>query len=400
MNQALAGDYQLLEGVLEKGLPYAAAHLERRLNKPVLITDNVGKVHYPDEPGTPSQLDDHFIDVPQELNEGEYYYQEPDGTLYYAVGKHKAKAFVIVKGITGSMLAQAISDIEDASLAIKLYFKNMEKIAQDQADFKKELVEYLLFKSNFNIRDIIKLSQQELDLNKQHIITITETDEGVEEVDWPSICAQTRQHFKRVELEIIPVPYGKCMIGIFPAYFREDTLEVDPDWPRVIYNNSLKFKEIIRNITHKPTSIGIGQVYNLDELHRSYIEARVALTIPRLMGKKHFVQHFSDLGVFSFIFSQSTEAIERYCYKSLGPILEYDRKHDADLLPTLRVLSENGFNRKVTADTMFLHINTVNYRIGKIQNLLDVDLSQIDVRANLYIAIKVWDTLKTLGLKK
>lgn len=111
------------------------------------------------------------------------------------------------------------------------------------------------------------------------------------------------------------------MIGICPAYFREDTLEVDPEWPKVIYNNSIKFKDIIRKISHRPTSIGIGQVYPLNNLHRSYIEARVALTIPRLMGRKQFVQQFTDLGVFSFIFSQSTEVIEKYCYKSLGPVL-------------------------------------------------------------------------------
>ncbi|WP_198142797.1 helix-turn-helix domain-containing protein [Syntrophomonas zehnderi] len=44
--------------------------------------------------------------------------------------------------------------------------------------------------------------------------------------------------------------------------------------------------------------------------------------------------------------------------------------------------------------SLFIHINTLYYRINKIEHLLELDLSRMDTRVNLYTAIKIWDMLK------
>jgi DNA-binding PucR family transcriptional regulator len=67
-------------------------------------------------------------------------------------------------------------------------------------------------------------------------------------------------------------------------------------------------------------------------------------------------------------------------------------------MPTLRMLLDNNFNTRATADNMFVHVNTVHYRIGKIEQLLDIDLSAMSTRVELYTAVKVWDTLEVNGL--
>ncbi len=62
-----------------------------------------------------------------------------------------------------------------------------------------------------------------------------------------------------------------------------------------------------------------------------------------------------------------------------------------DLFQTLRVyLFQNG-NLKETADALFIHRSTLQYRIEKIQGLLKVDINDSEERLNLMMAYKLYD---------
>ena len=52
----------------------------------------------------------------------------------------------------------------------------------------------------------------------------------------------------------------------------------------------------------------------------------------------------------------------------------------------------------MTAEKLFVHVNTVRYRCEKIAQLLDIDWDDPDVRFNLYAAIRVGDVLKSLNI--
>ncbi|MGB4429968.1 MAG: hypothetical protein WBI48_10090, partial [Thermacetogeniaceae bacterium] len=79
---ASANAYRLLNGLLEKGLPFIAAHLGKKIKHPIVITDVIGRTHYPDEPGSLLQLDDLFVDLPHKMKEEEYYYDATTKSLY------------------------------------------------------------------------------------------------------------------------------------------------------------------------------------------------------------------------------------------------------------------------------------------------------------------------------
>ena len=126
---------------------------------------------------------------------------------------------------------------------------------------------------------------------------------------------------------------------------------------------------------------------------KSYQEACIAITLPRLMGKKSFIQHFSQLGVFAIIFANEPETVKNYCLQVLGKIIEHDKKYGTDLLDTLRILLDNSCSWTTTANQMYVHVNTVYYRMFKVQKLLNVDFSLFETRLHLYTAIRAWDTL-------
>ncbi|MDR9755433.1 MAG: hypothetical protein GX188_02140 [Syntrophomonadaceae bacterium] len=395
---ASANAYRLLNGLLEKGLPFIAAHLGKKIKYPIVITDVIGRTHYPDEPGSLLQLDDLFVELPHIMKDEQYYYDAATRSLYLRIGENRGTAYIIITDLDESMVSQVLTAIdEDAKLAVKYYFFNLEKMRESQSKFKQELVEYLFFKSQINIRDYLKPIHHELQFDKPYMVALMEADEADSSVDWEIMSSYTMHHFKRIGLEIIPVPWNNSMIGIFPTSYKQDTMEVDPGWTKHIVSNGYKFRDIVGRVFGQTISIAYGQTYRLDELHKSYNEARIAMTLTRLMGKKNFVKQFSEMGVFTCLFSSNLDVLKKFALNTLGRLFDYDQANNTQLLDTLRQLLDNNINLKYTADKLCIHVNTVDYRIKKVEELLNIDFSTIETRVNLYMAIKVWDTLNQTG---
>ncbi|WP_460720002.1 PucR family transcriptional regulator [Nocardia heshunensis] len=71
----------------------------------------------------------------------------------------------------------------------------------------------------------------------------------------------------------------------------------------------------------------------------------------------------------------------------LEPLLAYDREHRADLLTTLETFLDVSGSWAKCAATMYLHVNTVRYRIQRIEELTGRDLSRFEDRVDFYLAL-------------
>ena len=73
----------------------------------------------------------------------------------------------------------------------------------------------------------------------------------------------------------------------------------------------------------------------------------------------------------------------------LGPLLAYDDQHRAELLPTLREFLACSGSWNVCAARMYVHVNTVRYRIRRIEELTGRDLSRLDDQVDFFLALRV-----------
>jgi hypothetical protein len=73
----------------------------------------------------------------------------------------------------------------------------------------------------------------------------------------------------------------------------------------------------------------------------------------------------------------------------LGPLLAYDDQHRAELLPTLREFLACSGSWNVCAAKMYVHVNTVRYRIRRIEELTGRDLSRLDDQVDFFLALRV-----------
>ena len=73
----------------------------------------------------------------------------------------------------------------------------------------------------------------------------------------------------------------------------------------------------------------------------------------------------------------------------LGPLAEYDTLHNAQLLPTLRSFLACDGSWSACATRLYVHVNTVRYRIGRIEALTGRDLSALADRVDFFLALCV-----------
>ena len=72
----------------------------------------------------------------------------------------------------------------------------------------------------------------------------------------------------------------------------------------------------------------------------------------------------------------------------LGPLAEYDERRGAELLPTLRSFLACDGSWSACASRMYIHVNTVRYRIGRIEALTGRDLSVLADRVDFVLALR------------
>ncbi len=149
-----------------------------------------------------------------------------------------------------------------------------------------------------------------------------------------------------------------------------------------------RVKQMVPDIT---VSIGIGKACNsIDEIKKSYQEARRAIFIARKFGKIDQVVSYDGLGAYKLLFSiEDDEDLKQFIDQTIGPILGHDReKKNEVLIKTIQQYIACNFNSRKTADSLFIHINTLKYRLQKIQNIAGIDLNDPETRLNFQLALK------------
>jgi DNA-binding PucR family transcriptional regulator len=86
--------------------------------------------------------------------------------------------------------------------------------------------------------------------------------------------------------------------------------------------------------------------------------------------------------------SVPASVLRSFTERLLGPLAEYDARHNAELLPTLRSFLACDGSWSACAGRMYVHVNTVRYRIGRIEALTGRDLSALPDRVDFFLALR------------
>jgi PucR family transcriptional regulator, purine catabolism regulatory protein len=144
---------------------------------------------------------------------------------------------------------------------------------------------------------------------------------------------------------------------------------------------------------NEPVSVGIGRPSRgVAGIRASFQEAEQALSIAqRLFGGNRTVS-FDELRVYGLLFPlHSSGELRRFHDEILGKLVEYDAKHSGELVRTLETFFACDGNLQRTADTLYLHRNTLAYRLERIEDISNLSLRDQDDRLCLQLALKIKD---------
>lgn len=127
----------------------------------------------------------------------------------------------------------------------------------------------------------------------------------------------------------------------------------------------------------------------MEELYKSYEDAKKSITLGRLFNKKAII-HFDDLGIYRLLYYENLKPeLIRFYNETIKPLVDYDKKKDTELVKTLESYFDNGGNLKRISQELFTHYNTILYRIQRIEEITDLSLQNPQDRLNLEIALKI-----------
>src|SRR5262249_38217417 len=103
---------------------------------------------------------------------------------------------------------------------------------------------------------------------------------------------------------------------------------------------------------------------------------------------------FDDLGVLRFLLSPGDRGeLVEFARQVLGPAMEYDAEHSAELIPTLEIYFAEDCSLRRTAERLYLHPKTVHYRLGRIRDLTNRDLTAQKDRFDAQMALIILQAL-------
>jgi purine catabolism regulator len=163
-----------------------------------------------------------------------------------------------------------------------------------------------------------------------------------------------------------------------------------PD-PRSVVDHLHRAARVAANA---PVALGFGGVRSgAGEVAAGAREAEQALTMGRRLFGPDSATAFNDLGLYRLLYAlQPLPEMRAFRDDALARLRAKDRA--GVLLQTLAAYLATNGSPTDAADRLHLHRNTVLYRLGRIEDLLGVDLRNAEVRLSLHLALKIGEVLE------
>ena len=150
-------------------------------------------------------------------------------------------------------------------------------------------------------------------------------------------------------------------------------------------------RNLIDNVHSKygaKATVGISSVVdNLKDLARAYKEARIAFEVGKVFDIEKPVISYENLGIGRLIYQLPTTLCEMFLSEVFkkGSLESLDR----ETLMTVQSFFENNLNVSETSRKLFVHRNTLVYRLEKIRKLSGLDLREFDHAVTFKVALMV-----------
>ncbi len=193
-----------------------------------------------------------------------------------------------------------------------------------------------------------------------------------------------------LKLQINPWHIHHCIFVDNDQYYLIFNQITGPQLEPIVKELSDKIASAYINYSHH---IGASEVKpDITSMPSLYEQAGSALRLAKKQELPYILFQASPVNKL-LLSIPSTQILQEIYSTILGPLEAFDQKHHTDYLETLRNYIESDGSILETASRMYVHRNTINYRIHKIKNLLDNKLSSPEDRFQIQLAFHIREVL-------
>ena len=145
-------------------------------------------------------------------------------------------------------------------------------------------------------------------------------------------------------------------------------------------------------------TVGIGTIAeNIKDLARSFKEAQVAIEVGKVFDTEKNIINYENLGIGRLVYQLPTTLCEMFLQEVFkkGSLESLDQ----ETLMTIQAFFENNLNVSETSRKLFVHRNTLVYRLEKIRKLTGLDLREFEHAITFKVALMVKKYLTSKPVK-
>jgi len=147
-----------------------------------------------------------------------------------------------------------------------------------------------------------------------------------------------------------------------------------------------KLEATLTDDERKVTFIGSGNVYSdVQNIRKSYLEALEVIEMMFFLNVEQVSCSYQELGIYRYIKLMYEKNInDEYYNEKIVQLMLNDKRNNSELVKTLWFYLKNNCRTGMTAQELFIHPNTLTYRIKQIEEIANINFDDAHERVELY----------------
>lgn len=299
--------------------------------------------------------------------------QEIQGYQYFKVFDEQQLEYVLVAGGSGE-------DVYTVGKMVAFQVQNLLVAYKERFD-KDNFIKNLLL-DNLLLVDIYSRAKKlHIQTDVSRVVLIVESENGKDN----NALELSRTYFGSNNKDFVTAVDENNVIVVRDLSESESLKEIDKT-ARAL--EAYLLKEGVKNV-----HIAYGTVVReIKEVSRSYKEAKMALDVGKIFFDERDVIAYSELGIGRLIYQLPIPLCKMFIKEIFGGKSPDD--FDEETLTTIHKFFENSLNVSETSRQLFIHRNTLVYRLDKLQKSTGLDLRVFEDAITFKIALMVVKYMK------
>ncbi|MBQ2802689.1 MAG: helix-turn-helix domain-containing protein [Lachnospiraceae bacterium] len=299
--------------------------------------------------------------------------QEIQGYQYFKIYDEQQLEYILVAGGSGE-------DVYMIGKMVAFQIQNLLVAYKERFD-KDNFIKNLLL-DNLLLVDIYSRSKKlHIQTDVARVVMILEAGSGKDS----NVLELTRAHFGNNNKDFITAVDENNVIVVKEI--------ADSDTNKEIEKAAKGLTGFLQKESIKGVRIAYGTViHEIKEVSRSYKEAKMALDVGKIFFEDRDIIAYSELGIGRLIYQLPIPLCKMFIREIFGG--KSPDEFDEETLTTIYKFFENSLNVSETSRQLFIHRNTLVYRLDKLQKSTGLDLRIFEDAITFKIALMVVKYMK------